>query len=57
MLVITRDNKNQQHTYIYDTRDAFPLVSFYRAQYRGLKLQGYQVKDASGAVVAYGGSI
>lgn len=60
MLVTVRNNDNTSATYVFSpngiSRTA-EVIKFYRESYRTLNIQGFQVKDDSGNVIAFGGSI
>lgn len=60
MLVTVRNNDNTSATYVFSpdgiARTA-NVISFYRDNYKAMTIQGFQVKDDSGNVIAFGGSI
>lgn len=60
MNVTVRSNDNSEQTYIFEpngiSRTA-EVIKFYREAYSALRIQGFQVKDDLGNVLAFGGSI
>lgn len=57
MRVTVLHNDNTHEIFVWDVREWDELHTFYKSQWRASKIKGYEINDAKGKLVAWGGSI
>jgi hypothetical protein len=60
MIVTVRNNDNTLTPYIFEPngiKRTAEIISFYRNAYSTLAIQGFQVEDALGNIIANGGTV